>query len=83
MKTPFSSTITDEALMNASKSSSRQEPTNIKRRTLIEGALGGALAALLSSPGRLSAQGNREPNNPFVLLLKGSTSPWLMCPTLT
>jgi hypothetical protein len=45
---------------------------NKTRRTLI----GGALAALISSPGRVMADRNDgQPNNPFILLLKGLYQP--------
>ena len=69
-------TSANQALINQSKPSSEKEPTNIQRRTLI----GGALVALLSSPGRVMAQGKapdrrREdhsvPKDPLVLLLNG------------
>jgi hypothetical protein len=64
--------ITNQALINQSKSGNGQEPTNIQRRTLI----GGALAALLASPVRLMAEENDgRPNNPFILLLKGLYQP--------
>jgi hypothetical protein len=62
------------ALINQSEPGSEKEPTNIQRRTLI----GGALVALLSSPGRVMAQGRFDdrrkesaPDDPFVLLLNG------------
>src|ERR1035437_4396804 len=61
------SMITNDALINQSKPGSGQEPINRQRRTLI----GGALAALLSSPRRVMAQGNAVPKDPFVFLLKG------------
>src|ERR1035437_7940724 len=61
------SMITNDALINQSKPGSGQEPINRQRRTLI----GGALAALLSSPRRVMAQGNAVPKDPLVLLLKG------------
>ena len=49
-------------------SGNRQEPINMQRRIL----MGGALAALLSSPGRVLAEENHGgPDNPFILLLKG------------
>jgi hypothetical protein len=60
------SMITDQALINQSKPSSGQEPTNIQRRALI----GGALVALLSSPVRVIAK-ETEPKDPLVLLLNG------------
>jgi hypothetical protein len=64
--------ITNQALTNQSKSGKGQEPTNIQRRTLI----GGALAALLSSPRRVMAERNDgKPDNPFILLLKGLYQP--------
>ena len=56
--------------------SSEQGPTNIQRRTLIRGALGGALAALLSSRVQVLADDqNAVPNDPFILLLKGLYRP--------
>ena len=70
----------DQALTNQSKPGSEKEPSNIQRRTLI----GGALVALLSSPGRVMAQGKAEehrredhsvPKDPFVLLLNGLYHP--------
>jgi hypothetical protein len=78
----LSSMITNQAWINQSKPSRGQEPTNIQRRTLIRGALGGALTALLSSPGRVIAQGRSEPNNPFLLLLKGVYQPVVKVPDL-
>jgi hypothetical protein len=63
--------ITNDALINQSKPGSGQEPINRQRRSLI----GGALAALLSSPRRMMAQGNAVPRDPFVLLLKGVYQP--------
>ena len=45
------STTIKQALINQSKPGSGQAPTNKQRRALI----GGALAALLSSPGRVMA----------------------------
>jgi hypothetical protein len=60
--------ITNQVLTNQSNPGSGQEPTNIQRRTLIGGALA---AALLSSSGRVMAQGNHVPNDPFIILLKG------------
>ena len=62
------SIITDQTLINQSKPSSGQEPANIQRRTLI----GGALVALLSTPGRVMAkEKEKEPEDPLVLLLNG------------
>jgi hypothetical protein len=56
---------------------SGQEPTNIQRRTLIGGALaaGGALTALSASSGRVMADGEDVPNDPFILLLTGLYQP--------
>ena len=74
------SMITNQPLINQSKPSSGKEPTNIQRRTLI----GGALVALLSSPGRAMAQGKAPdqrgedhsgPKDPLVLLLNGPYHP--------
>ena len=62
---------TNQALINQSQPGSGQEPTNKQRRALI----GGALAALLSSAGRVMAQGAAVPSDPFVLLLKGVYQP--------
>ena len=69
------SMITSQALINQSKPGSGQEPTNMQRRTLI----GGALVALLSSPGRVMAKEKapkeKAPKDPFVLLLNGLYHP--------
>ena len=74
------SIMTNQALINQNKPSSEKELTNIRRRTLI----GGALVALLSSPERVMAQGkaldrrredNSEPKDPLVLLLNGPYHP--------
>jgi len=60
--------ITNQALAKQSESGNRQEPINMQRRIL----MGGAVAALLSSPGRVLAEENHGgPDNPFILLLKG------------
>src|SRR5262245_6113672 len=69
------SLITTQALIHQTKPGSGQELTNMQRRTLISGAFGGALAALLASPGRVMAQGNAAPNDPFIVLLKGVYQP--------
>ena len=63
--------IINQASINPSKPRSGQEPANKQRRALI----GGALAALLSSPGRMMAQGAAAPKDPFVFLLKGPYQP--------
>src|SRR5260370_14426259 len=74
------SIMTNQALINQNKPSSEKELTNIRRRTLI----GGALVALLSSPERVMAQGkaldrrredHSEPKDPLVLLLNGPYHP--------
>ena len=70
--------ITDQDLIKQDKPDSGQEPTTMQRRTLI----GGALAAVLSSPGRLMAQGKDVPSNPFVVLLKGIYQPVIHEPNL-
>jgi hypothetical protein len=44
-----------------------QQPTNMQRRVLI----GGAVAALLSSPRQAMAEAKAVPNDPFIVLLKG------------
>ena len=69
------------ALIDESKIGSEKEPTNIQRRTVI----GGALLALLASPGRvMAAQGQAVavPNESFVLLLKGVYEPVVHAPDL-
>ena len=74
------STITNQSWINQSKLGSEREPINIQRRTVI----GGALVALLSSPGLVMAQGKtrddrREDHSgrkdPLVLLLNGLYQP--------
>lgn len=65
---------TDPVLIDQSKSYTGQKPINKERRILI----GGALAALLSSPARILAKEEEErdkPNDPFILLLKGLYHP--------
>lgn len=60
--------ITKPALCRQAKPCSRQETTNLKRRTWI----GGAMAALLASSRRVVAQGPPvSPSDPFILLLTG------------
>jgi hypothetical protein len=63
---------------NQSKPGSGNEPTSIQRRALI----GGALVALLSSPGRVMAQGSAVPDDSFVVLLKGIYEPVVQAPNL-
>jgi len=70
--------IANQALINQSKPGSENEPTNMQRRTLI----GGALLALLSSPGRVMAQEKTVPNDSFVVLLKGVYEPVVHGPNL-
>jgi hypothetical protein len=67
-----------QALINQSRPGSGQEPTNVQRRTLI----GGALVALLSSPGRVMAKETAVPNDSFVVLLKGIYEPVVHDPNL-
>ncbi len=69
------SMITNRSLIDQSKPGSGQEPTNIPRRALI----GGALVALLSSPGR---EMDKAPTDSFVLLLKGLYEPVVHGPNL-
>jgi hypothetical protein len=57
---------------------SAREPTNIQRRTVI----GGALMALLASPGQVRAQGNAVPEDSFAVLLKGLYKPVVRGPNL-
>ena len=66
------------ALIDESKPGSEKGPTNIQRRTVI----GGALLALLSSPGRVMAKETAEPNDSFVVLLKGVYEPVVDGPNL-
>ena len=74
------SMITNQSLVAQSKIGSEKEPISIQRRTVI----GGALVALLSSPGLVMAQGKtrddrREDHSgrkdPLVLLLNGLYQP--------
>jgi hypothetical protein len=58
---------TNQALTNPLKPGCEQQPTNMQRRVLI----GGAVAALLSSPRRAMAEAKAVPNDPFIVLLKG------------
>ena len=58
---------TNQALTNPRKPASGRDPTSMQRRALI----GGALAALLSSPQRVMAEAKAVPNDPFIVLLKG------------
>ena len=69
---------TTNLVVQSKPSSSGQQPATIQRRTVI----GGALAALLSSPGRSMAQGNAVPNDSFVILLKGIYQPVIKGPNL-
>ena len=69
---------TNEAAINRGTPESEQEPTNIQRRAVI----GGALAALLSFPGRVMAQGHAVPDDSFVVLLKGLYQPVVQAPNL-
>ena len=69
---------TEHEVVQPQQAGSGQEPTNIQRRTVI----GGALAALLSVPGRVMAQGNAVPDDSFVVLLKGLYQPVVKGPNL-
>ena len=64
------------------ESAALPQPAGVQRRTIIRGAMGGALVALLSSSGPAMAQGAAAPNNPFILLLKGIYSPVVNGPNL-
>jgi hypothetical protein len=76
------SMITNQTLINQSKSDSGNEPTNIQRRTLIGGALVALLSTpLLSAPRRVMAQGAAVQDS-FVLLLKGVYEPVAQAPDL-
>jgi hypothetical protein len=63
--------ITSRSLINQYPPSSGEKPTNVQRRAL----MGGALAALLASSGRLMADNEGTPNDPFILLLQGIYQP--------
>jgi hypothetical protein len=69
--------MTNQTLINHPKPGG-QEPTNKQRRAFI----GGALAALLSSPGRVMAEEKEAPNDPFILLLTGVYQPVVHGPNL-
>ena len=74
------SIVTNPVSINESKPGSGQQRTDTpNRRTLLGGALA---AALLSSPGRVMAQGKTVPSDPFVLLLKGIYQPVVHGPNL-
>jgi hypothetical protein len=73
-----STMLTNDAAINESRSDGGQQPTNIQRRTVI----GGALAALLLGPARTMAQGKAQPDDSFVLLLKGLYQPVAHAPSL-
>ena len=60
-------TMVNPALVDQDTPGSEKESTNIQRRTVI----GGALLALLSSPGRVMAQEKAVPKDPIVFLLNG------------
>jgi hypothetical protein len=73
----FTTSMTNNQVVQPKQAGGGQEPTNIQRRTVI----GGALVALLSSPGRLMAQ-EKAPKDPFVLLLNGAYQPVVNAPDL-
>jgi hypothetical protein len=62
-------------LFDAREPAALRSSASIQRRTVIRGAMGGAVAALLSSTGQAMAQGPSAPNDPFILLLQGIYSP--------
>ena len=64
--------ITNHVPGNQSIPGSRQEPTNMQRRTFIGGMLA---TALLSSSKQMMARESDVPNNFFILLLKGIYRP--------
>ena len=61
------SVITNQALISQSKPGSGNKTNQHAKKNLV----GGALVALLSSPGRVMAQEKAVPNDSFVVLLKG------------
>jgi len=74
--------ITDQTSTTRDKPASGQGPSNKQRRSLIGGAIGGAMAALLSSSGRAMADASDAPNDPFILLLSGVYQPVVNGPNL-
>jgi hypothetical protein len=74
--------ITNQAPINRTKLGGGIEPINKQRRALI-GGIGGAMAAMLASPGRVIAEENDgRPGNPFILLLHGIYQPVVGAPNL-
>jgi hypothetical protein len=69
---------TKQALIGRTKSGNGSQPIHPHRRTF----LGGALGALLASPGRMLAEPGALPNNPFILLLTGVYQPVVHGPNL-
>ena len=64
--------ITKQDLITQGKSTDKQDPTSIQRRTLISAGL----LALLSSPRRaIAEEDDGQPGNPFIVLLKGIYKP--------
>ena len=81
MKGPLSM-IPNQPWTTRSKPGAGHKPTNPQRRTLIGGAIGGAMVALLSPAGRVMAEGTAVPNDPFIVLLKGIYQPVVHGPDL-
>ncbi|HXA64624.1 MAG TPA: hypothetical protein VNV82_05710 [Bryobacteraceae bacterium] len=75
---PMFPMITKQALINRTKCGNGQQLLHPHRRTF----LGGALGALIASPGRLLAEPGALPNNPFILLLTGVYQPVVHGPNL-
>jgi len=69
---------TKQALIDRTKFGNGQQPVQPHRRTF----LGGALGALLASPGRMLGEPGALPNNPFILLLTGVYQPVVHGPNL-
>jgi len=80
MKEPLSM-ITNNPWTRRSNSGNGHRPTNTQRRTLIGGAIGGVMVALLPT-GRVMAEETAAPNDPFIVLLKGIYQPVVHGPDL-
>jgi hypothetical protein len=69
---------TNQISINRDSPTSRQQPSNLQRRTLI----GGALAALFTSSGRVMAKETVFPSDLFIVLLHGVYHPVVRGPNL-
>jgi len=73
--------IPNQPWTTRSKPGAGHKPTNPQRRTLIGGAIGGVMVALLPT-GRVMAEETAAPNDPFIVLLKGIYQPVVHGPDL-